>query len=454
MEENRLGIDPIGKLIISMALPAVAAQLVNVFYNIVDRMYIGHIAGEGHLALTGIGLCMPIIMAISAFSAFVGAGGAPLAAISLGKRDKERAEKILGNGVAILLLFAIVLSMSVFFLKEKILFTFGASESTYVYAAQYLEIYAVGSIFVMISLGLNTFITCQGYSKTAMISVLIGAGLNIILDPIFIFGFDMGVRGAAVATVISQAVTSAWVVRFLISAKSIIKIKKKNMILEKTVVLAILGLGISPFIMQITESLINITFNVGLQKYGGDMYVGAMTIMQSVMQVIVIPIMGLTQGTQPIISYNYGANNIGRVMSAFKRILVITVSITTLATLLTGFFPKVFARVFSSNAELINLVGELLPIFTFGVFIFGIQMACQSAFMGMGQAKISLFLALLRKVILLIPLAIILPRFLGPKGIIIAEPISDITSAITTGILFLLFMRKLDNSFEKSNTIK
>ncbi|MEG0919614.1 MAG: MATE family efflux transporter [Anaerovoracaceae bacterium] len=449
MEENRLGVEPIGKLIISMALPAVAAQLVNVFYNIIDRMYIGHIPGEGHLALTGIGLCMPIIMAISAFSAFVGAGGAPLAAISLGKKDKERAEKILGNGTALLLLLAIILSMSVFFFKEKILYAFGASESTYGYAAEYLGIYAVGSIFVMISLGLNTFITCQGYSKIAMISVLIGAVFNIVLDPIFIFLLDMGVRGAAIATVISQGITSIWVVRFLISSKTIIKIKRKNLKFEKKIVFAILGLGISPFIMQITESLINITFNVGLQRYGGDMYVGAMTIMQSVMQVIVIPIMGLTQGTQPIISYNYGANNIGRVKSAFKRILIITVTITVLATILTGLFPKIFARVFSSNIELIELVGNLLPIFTFGIFIFGIQMACQSAFMGMGQAKISLFLALLRKVILLIPLAIILPRFLGPKGIIIAEPISDITSAITTGILFLLFMRRLKDSAEK-----
>ncbi|MEG0575121.1 MAG: MATE family efflux transporter [Anaerovoracaceae bacterium] len=448
--ENKLGIEPINKLILTMALPAVAAQLVNVFYNIVDRMYIGHIADIGPFALTGLGLCLPITMGISAFSAFVGAGGAPLAAIELGRKNKEQAERILGNGVTMIVTLSIILSVVIIIAKKPLLYAFGASDITYTYANEYLSIYGLGTIFVMISLGLNNFIICQGQSKTAMISVLIGAALNIILDPIFIFLLDMGVTGAAIATVISQFVSSVWIVRFLISKKSEIKIKKQNLKVNPKVLAAIMALGISPFIMQITESIVNITFNVGLQKYGGDLYVGAMTIMQSVMQLVVIPVMGLTQGTQPIISYNYGANNFDRVKEAFKKILIITVLITTAATLCAWVFPQIFARIFTTNGELIDLVSKLLPIFMAGIFIFGVQMACQSAFMGMGQAKISLFLALLRKVFLLIPLAIILPMFVGVKGIIIAEPISDIIAAVTTGTIFLLYIKKLFRNQNKS----
>ncbi len=441
--ENKLGTEKIGKLVFSLALPSVIAQMVNVLYNIVDRMYIGHIPKIGSTALTGLGVCFPILMLISAFSAFVGSGGAPLASIQLGKGNKNEAEKILGNGVTMLLSFSIILTFGFMLFKEPLLYAFGASENTYTYANQYLTIYLLGTVFVQAAIGLNTFITCQGQAKVAMLSVLIGAIINIVLDPILIFTFDLGVKGAAIATIISQGCSALWVVGFLLSKRSSLRIKLSYLKPNWKIIGSIAALGVSPFIMQATESLINIVFNSGLQRYGGDIYVGSMTILQSVMQLFVLPTQGITMGTQPIISYNYGAKNHQRVKDTFKYTLIVTVTITTIATIAVVLFPQIFASMFTSDQELKALVIKVLPIFMAGIWIFGVQMACQSAFMGMGQAKISLFLALLRKVILLIPLALILPRFAGVMGIYYAEPIADILAAITTGILFALNFKKI-----------
>ena len=442
-KDEKLGTAPLGKLILSLALPAVAAQLVNVLYNIVDRMYIGHIPEVGSVALTGIGVCFPILTLIAGFSAFIGAGGAPLAAIQLGKKNREGAEKILGNGFTVLLGLSVILTIFFYIFKEPLLYKFGASNDTIVYAMEYLNIYLIGTVFVQLALGLNMFITSQGQAKIAMLSVLIGAIINIVLDPILIFGFNMGVKGAALATIISQACSAIWVLAFLFSKRSGIRIRVENMKPDWKVIGAIAALGVSPFIMQATESLISITLNSGLQRYGGDLYVGSMTILQSVMQLVVIPVMGLTQGTQPIISFNYGAGNKERVKKAFSVILITCVTLTTFCCVMTMVFPTMFAKMFTPNEELIALVGKVLPIYMGGIWIFGVQMACQSAFMGMGQAKISLFLALLRKVFLLIPMAIILPKFFGVTGIYYSEPIADIIAALVTGTLFLLNFKKI-----------
>lgn len=442
-KDEKLGVMPIPQLMVSLAIPSVIAQLINVLYNIVDRMYIGHIPDIGPVALTGVGVTMPVIMLISAFSAFIGAGGAPLAAIALGKGDRDRAEKILGNGVSILLVFSAVLFLFFMIFKRPLLYMFGASEQTIVYAQRYITIYLAGTVFVQLALGLNMFISSQGQAKIAMLSVLIGAVINIALDPIFIFGLKMDVQGAALATVISQTVSAVWVVRFLVSEKSVIRIRKKNFALDFHIIAGVMALGISPFIMQATESAINIVLNRGLSIYGGDLYVGSMTILQSVMQLAVIPVQGFTQGIQPIISYNFGAGKFDRVKKTYRLTMLITFMVSSVYCFLTVNFPTVFAGIFTSDKDLLLLVGKVMPVFMAGIWIFGIQMGCQTTFMGLGQAKISLFLALLRKVILLIPLALILPRYFGVMGIYYSEPISDTISAATAGIIFLCVRKKI-----------
>lgn len=442
-QEQRMRSGPLIPLILSLSLPSVVAQLINVLYNIVDRMYIGHIPGEGAQALTGLGVSFPIIMIISAFSAFAGAGGAPLAAIELGRGNREGAEKILGNAITMLLTFSVILTVLFQIFKRPLLYLFGASDNTIEYACNYLGIYLIGTIFVQLALGMNMFISSQGQAKTAMLSVLIGAASNIILDPIFIFVLKLGVRGAALATILSQALSAIWVFRFLIGNKTSMRIRLANIIPSKNILLRIAALGISPFIMQSTESLITIVFNSGLQHYGGDLYVGSMTIMQSVMQLVVIPIQGFTQGCQPIISFNYGAGQTERVKKTCRIVIATAFSAAALFTLVVIRFPGVFAGMFSNDAQLIEIVKQMMPIYMFGMLIFGVQMGCQTTFMGLGQAKFSLFLALLRKVILLIPLALILPRFFGVTGIYFSEPIADIISAITAGTLLLLNINKI-----------
>ena len=444
-ESNVLGTAPIGRLMLKLAVPAVAAQFINMLYNIVDRIYIGHIPEVGDLALTGVGVTFPIITLVSAFAAFAGQGGAPLAAIQLGAGKKDQAERILGNSLALLLMTAAVLTVGFSAFKEPILRAFGASDATIGYASSYIGIYLLGTVFVQLALGLNTFISAQGKAMTAMLSVLIGAVINIVLDPVFIFVFGMGVSGAALATILSQAVSAAWVLRFLSSAKSGIRIRRGNMKFEKRVVGKVIGLGIAPFIMQSTESLVNITLNAGLQRYGGDLYVGSMTIMQSVMQMLVMPIQGITQGAQPIMSYNYGAKNYSRVRKTFSLLLKVMLLVTVSGFALAALLPGVLARMFTQDAELIEIVKKMMPIFFGGIWAFGAQMACQTTFMALGQAKISLFLALLRKVVLLVPLALLLPVVMGGNvlGIYIAEPVADVIASFTTLSLFLIKRKTL-----------
>ncbi len=454
MKEERLGNAPLGKLMASMAIPAVAAQLINLLYNIVDRIYIGHIGGYGDLALTGVGVTFPIIMLISAFSAFAGMGGAPLASIQLGKKNYERAEEILGNSAGLLIIFSAFLTVGFSLFKRPVLYAFGASDSTIGYAESYIGIYLIGTVFVQFALGLNTFISGQGEAKIAMLSVLIGAVVNIVLDPVFIFVLGMGVRGAALATVISQAISAAWVVRFLTSKKSVIRFQFRNIRLKGEIVRQIAGLGISPFIMQSTESLVSVTLNSGLQHYGGDLYVGTMSIMASIMQVIVIPVQGITQGVQPIISYNYGAGNRERVKGVFMRLICISFLGTFLLGGIAVAFPSLYAGIFTNNQTLIDLTCQVMPIYFLGITIFGIQSACQSTFLALGQAKVSLFIALLRKVVLLVPLAIILPKFVGVMGIYIAEPVADVVSVITTSILFAVTVKRVLRNMGVDGIIK
>ena len=442
-QDERLGSEPIGKLIISMAVPSVAAQIINVLYNIVDRVYIGNIAGYGDMALTGVGVTFPILMLISAFSAFAGMGGAPLASIHLGKRDYEGAENILGNSAGLLVIFSVTLTAFFSIFKTQILYAFGASDNIIGYATDYISIYLIGTIFVQVSVGLNVFISGQGRARTAMLSVLIGAVTNIILDPIFIFALHMGVRGAAFATIISQAISAIWIIHFLTSDKSVVKLKLTKMKLKPALVGRIAALGISPFIMQSTESLVSITLNSGLQRYGGDLYVGTMSIMTSVMQLIVIPMQGVSQGVQPIISYNYGAKNARRVKEAYFKMLAICFLGTFILAGIAVMAPGVYAGIFTDNQDLVELTCKVMPVYFLGITIFGIQNACQSTFLALGQAKVSLFIALLRKVILLIPLAIILPRFMGVMGIYRAEPIADVISVTVTIILFTVTFKKI-----------
>ncbi|MCI8791954.1 MAG: MATE family efflux transporter [Eubacterium sp.] len=436
--DEKLGTEPLGKLIISMALPSVAAQLVNVIYNMVDRIYIGHIPGAGAQALTGLGISLPVILLIQAFSSLAGMGGAPQASIQLGRGDRDRAEKILGNSVAMLAAFAVVLTAGFYLFKTPLLYLFGASDATIIYAQDYLNIYLAGTVFVMAYQGLNMYISCQGHARTAMVSVLIGAVLNIGLDPLFIFGLGMGIQGAALATIISQGVSAVWVVSFLLSKRTGLHIRRKNIRPDGKIIGAIAALGISPFVMQSTESLINIVLNSSLRNYGGDLYVGALTIMQSVLQLIVIPVQGFSQGVQPIISYNFGAGKIARVKKTFQTSLSAIWAFGFVFTGIVMLFPGFFSGLFTSDAQLLRLTEAKMPLFLAGLLIFGIQMTCQSTFMGLGRAKISLFIALWRKVILLIPLALILPRFMGVDGVYWAEPLADGISAVTAGILFVL----------------
>lgn len=442
-QSEKLGKEPLRKLFFTMAIPSVLAQLINVLYNIVDRIYIGHIKDIGSLALTGVGVTFPIIMVVSAFSAFAGQGGAPLASILLGAKDQEKAEKVLGSSTALLLVFSISLTLIFQILKTPLLYAFGASDNVIGFAQDYIGLYLWGTIFVMLSLGLNTFISGQGNAKVAMFSVLIGAVTNIILDPIFIFILNMGVKGAALATVISQAFSAIWVVNFLISKKSSLKIKRENLKLDLKFVKKIGSLGCSPFIMQSTESLVLLTLNSGLQKYGGDLYVGSMSILISVLQLIFVPVSGIAQGVQPIISYNFGAGNRERVVKTFKTLLIVCLVATMFMGGIAVLVPNFYVKMFTESEELMKLTSKMMPIFTLGMCIFGIQQSIQVTFLAMGQAKFSIFIALLRKVILLVPLAIILPRFMGVKGIYYAEPMADITSVVVASITFALNFKSI-----------
>ncbi|HIS46984.1 MAG TPA: MATE family efflux transporter [Candidatus Scybalocola faecigallinarum] len=445
-DKGFLGKEPVGKLLLRLALPTVTAQIINMLYNIVDRIYIGHIPEIGDKALTGVGVCMPLIMIVTAFAAFTAYGGAPRASIFMGKEDYNTAEKTLGNCFIIQIIISVLLTIVLLIWNRDFLMVFGASENTIEYGVDYMNIYALGTIFVQLTLGMNAFITAQGFSKTGMLSVLIGAVANIILDPVFIFGFNMGVQGAALATIISQAMSCIWVLAFLLGKKTHLRLQPKYFRLSRTIVLPSLALGLSTFIMQASESVISVCFNASLLKYGGDVAVGAMTILTSVMQFAMLPLQGLGQGAQPIISYNYGAHNAQRVKAAFKLLLKASLVYSILLWALVMLFPQAFAAMFTNNAQLLEFTQKALRIYMACMFLFGIQIACQMTFTSLGNAKASIIVAVTRKFILLIPLIYIIPViFPGDKttAVYMAEPVADFIAVTFTAILFTFQFRKV-----------
>lgn len=431
------------KHLVRLAAPAIVAQLVNALYNIIDRIFIGHIPGIGGIAMTGIGITFPVTITITAFSSLIGKGGAPLVGISLGAGEKERAEKILGNSVSLLFILSLFLTIGLLIFKRPILYAFGASDATFLYADEFISIYVLGNIFVLLALGLNTFISIQGHARTAMFSIIIGAIVNIALDAIFIYGFGMGVKGAALATVLAQGVSAAWVVTFLCSGKSNIRIKTKNLKLDKKIVRNILQLGISPLTIESTTGLINIILNVQLGRYGNDMYIGTLTIMTSIMQLIFIPMSGITQGAQPIISFNYGAGNQKRVLDTFKLTLGSTFIFGLTALVILLFNEREIVGIFSNNQELLALTAEKMPIYFGGLWAISIHVSCQTIFLAIGQSKISIFLVMFRKIIVMIPLAYLLPRFAGIDGIYLATAIADISAACMTFCIFCFNIRRI-----------
>lgn len=447
MDNNKdfLGTQPIGRLLLKLALPTVAAQLINMLYNIVDRMYIGHIKDVGALALTGVGVCMPLIMIISAFAALVGNGGAPRASIYMGKKDTDTAQKILGNCFSLQIILSIILTIILLIGNKTFLLAFGASENTISYAVNYMNIYAIGTIFVQLTLGMNAFITAQGFAKTGMLSVLIGAVANIVLDPVFIFGMNMGVRGAALATIISQTLSCIWVLSFLFGKKTFLKIKPENLRLHAKIILPCVALGSSLFIMQASESIISVCFNSSLLKYGGDIAVGAMTILTSVMQFAMLPLQGLGQGAQPIMSYNYGAKNNNRVRKTFRLLLKVSFGYSIVLWAIVMLFPQMFAMMFTSDNALLSFTSQALRIYMASMFMFGIQIACQMAFNALGKAIDSIIVAVMRKFILLIPLIYIVPAIFKANqtnAVYMAEPVADFIAVCFTAILFAFEFKK------------
>jgi putative MATE family efflux protein len=452
---DALGTEPVGRLLLRLSAPAIVAQIINLLYNLVDRVYIGHIEGIGQLALTGVGVCLPLIMIVSAFANLVGMGSAPRASIFLGKGDQETAEKILGNSVTVLTLIALTLTVLFQVFADDWLMMFGASENTIQYASEYMRIYSLGTLFVQFTLGLNVFISAQGFAKTSMLTVVIGAVINLILDPVFIFGFGMGVSGAALATIIAQAVSTVWILRFLSGKKTVLRIQKKNLRLSSGIILPSLALGLSPFIMSSTESLLSVCFNSSLLKYGGDVAVAAMTICSSIMSFCLMPLQGLTQGAQPIVSYNYGAGNLDRVSRAFKILLISCLTYSFALWALVMAVPQVFIQMFNSNPELVAFGVPALRTYMVMSCIFGIQIACQQTFIALGNAKNSLFLALLRKIFLLIPLIYLMPVLMPSDktmAVFLAEPVADTLAVTTTAVMFGRYFRKIMKQSRKEQS--
>ena len=446
MEQNKefLGTEPVGRLLFKLSVPAVVAQMINMLYNIVDRIYIGHMPGDGSLALTGVGVCMPIIMIVTAFAALVSSGGAPRASIFMGKKDLDTAEKILGGCFALQVILSVILTVVLLVFNKSFLMAFGASENTISYATAYMNIYAVGTIFVQLTLGMNAFITAQGNAKTGMMTVIIGAVCNIVLDPIFIYGFHLGVRGAAMATVISQTVSCIWAISFLCGKRTLLRLKPGNFLAGPKVVLPCIALGLATFIMQGSESVISVCFNSSLLKYGGDTAVGAMTILSSVMMFAMLPLQGLGQGAQPISSYNYGARNVDRVKKTFSLLLICSFTYAVVLWAALELFPQVFAGIFTSDPELRSYAARVLRIYCGALFMMGIQMACQMTFVSMGKAVCSIIVAVVRKFVLLIPLIYIVPHLVADQtiGVYLAEPVADFLAVTFTVILFTVQFKK------------
>lgn len=450
-DKDFLATEPLGKLLLRLSLPTVTAQIINMLYNIVDRIYIGHIPDSGALALTGVGVCMPLIMIISAFAALVGNGGAPRASIFLGKGDHESAEKTLGNCFFVQIIVSIVLTVVLLLSNRTLLLAFGASENTISYSVDYMNIYALGTIFVQMTLGMNAFISTQGFAKISMLSVLIGAIANIILDPVFIFGLGLGVKGAALATIFSQAMSCIWVLHFLTGKTTFLKIRKRNFRLQASIILPCLALGLSMFIMQASESVISVCFNSSLLKYGGDIAVGAMTILTSAMQFAMLPLQGLGQGAQPILSYNFGAKNVDRVRATFKLLLKVSLAYSTVMWALVMLFPGAFASIFTNETELLSFTAHALRIYLACILLFGIQIACQMTFTSIGCAKASIMVAVMRKFVLLLPLIFILPHVFTKdptSAVYMAEPVADFFAVTFTSILFSSEFKKALNTPE------
>lgn len=449
-KKEMLGSAPIGRLLFRLALPTVVAQLINMLYNIVDRVYIGHMPEVGDLALTGVGVCMPILMIVSAFAALVSSGGAPRASIFMGKGDMESAEKTLGACFGLQLVISAILTAVLLLWSRELLFAFGASENTITYATDYMSVYAIGTVLVQLTLGMNAFITAQGFTKISMISVIVGAVANILLDPLFIYGLDMGVKGAALATVLSQALSCAWVLVFLCGRRSLLRLKGKYMLPSPRTVLPCIALGTATFIMQASESVISVCFNASLLRYGGDVAVGAMTILASVMQLAMLPAQGIAQGAQPILSYNYGARNAARVKQTYRLLLKICLLYTVTVWAAVMLFPQAFVSIFTPDAALVAFASRALRIYFSGMLLFGIQISCQMAFVSLGNAASSVTVAVVRKFVLLLPLIYIMPHLVAdPRvGVYMAEPIADILAVLFTAVLFSLQFKKALRSIE------
>lgn len=454
-KEVNLAKEPIGHLLWVLAVPAITSQVVNALYNMVDRMYIGHIPEVGSVALTGVGVCFPLIMIVSAFAYLFGMGGAPRASIYMGKKQNDMAEKIMGNSFVALCIIAIFLTIAMLIGARPLLYLFGASANTIGYAMDYIQIYAIGTIFVQLTLGLNAFISCQGFSLISMFTVCIGAVTNIVLDPIFIFGFGMGVQGAALATVLSQAFSAAWAIYFLCSSKSVLRLQKKNLSLSASIMLPCIALGVAPFLMQATESVLVLCFNSSLLRYGGDLAVGAMTILSSVMQFAMLPLQGITQGGQPIISYNYGAKLSDRVKRSFRLQTLACLGYSTILWAMVLLFPGLFVAIFTNDTELAEITCWALRIYMSTVLLMGIQISCQQSFIAFGNSKISAFLAVLRKMLLLIPLIYILPMLIPDKvfAVFLAEPIADTIAVATTAILFYREFKKMMREMQRKEGV-
>ncbi len=450
-----LGSAPLGKLLFQLSVPTVVAQLINMLYNVVDRIYIGHIPDTGSLALTGVGVCMPLIMIVSAFAALVGSGGAPRASIFMGKQDHDSAEKTLGNCFSTQLIVSVIITAALLIWNRPLLLAFGASENTIGYASDYMSIYAMGTLFVQLTLGMNAFITAQGFTRTAMVSVIIGAVSNIILDPVFIFVLDMGVKGAALATIISQSFSCIWVMSFLLGRKTLFKLKRQNMRLHWNIIMPCIALGAATFIMQASESVISICFNSSLLRYGGDIAVGAMTILTSVMQFAMLPMTGIAQGAQPILSYNYGAGNKVRVKNTFFLLLKTCLTYSILLWAAIMLFPDVFVGIFTPDQTLADFTAPALRIYMSGILLFGIQIACQMAFTSLGKALSSITVAVVRKFVLLLPLIYIMPHLASDptRGVYMAEPIADILAVTFTAILFSFQFKKALEKMDCQNSI-
>ena len=437
-DKTFLGTEPIGKLLVKLAVPTVVAQLVNMLYNIVDRIYIGHMPGDGSLALTGVGVCLPLIMIISAFAALVASGGAPRASIAMGKGDHDLAEKLLGGCFTLQIVISAILTAVMLIWSRDLLLMFGASENTIGYAADYMRIYAIGTLLVQLTLGMNAFITAQGFATTGMLTVLIGAVANIAMDPLFIYGLGMGVRGAALATVISQGLSCVWVICFLRGKKTLLRLKRENLLVSPKLILPCVALGLAAFIMQSSESMISVCFNSSLLRYGGDVAVGAMTILSSVMQFAMLPLQGIAQGAQPISSYNYGARNADRVRQTFRLLLRVCLVYSMVLWAGIMLFPRGFAGIFTPDAELLDFTARALRIYCAMLFLFGIQIACQMTFVSIGNAPCSILVAVLRKFVLLLPLIFLLPSLLPDKvtAVYLAEPVADVIAVTCTALLF------------------